>query len=171
MENNRDIIYEQCYLYLKEKNFDLSVNNFYICVEIDNKFKVCYKIIPLINKEIIVMSNIFVINAYVLGDDETDMEIDLSKGTQFIEKLEWNLDEEGKLNLNNNKLNTSQLMNCSFISQNTTDYTNESGGGNINILLQKIKENQSMIINITNEVEKIERKIKDVVQRVKEQYL
>lgn len=173
IENNKDIIYEQYYLYLKEKNFDLSVNNFYICVEIDNKFKVCYKIIPLINKEIIVMSNIFVINAYILGDDETDIEIDLSKGTQFIEKLEWDLDKDGQLNLNNKKLNASQLMNYSFISQNTTDYTNKSliGGGNINIMMQIINENQNMINNITNEVETIERKIKDVVQRVREHYL
>ena len=173
IENKKDIIYENCYLYLKEKNFDLSVNNFYICVEIDNKFKVCYKIIPLINKEIIVMSNILVINAYFLVDDDTDMEIDLSKGTQFIEKLEWDLDEDGQLYLNNDKLNASQFMNCSFMSQNTTDYTNESlmGCGNIYMMMQKIKENQSMINSITDEVETIEKQIKDVVQKVKEQYL
>ena len=151
--------------------FDINVNYFYLCVEIDNKFKVCYKIIPLMNKEIIAMSNTFVINANLF--DESDIEIDLSKGTQFIETLEWDLDENGQFNLNNDKLNASQLINCSFMSQNTTDYTNESliGCGNINMIMQKIKENQSMIANITNEVDTIERKIKEVIERVKEQYL
>ena len=171
IENNRHIIYEKCYLYLKEMRFDINVNYFYLCVEIDNKFKVCYKIIPLMNKEIIAMSNTFVINANLF--DESDIEIDLSKGTQFIETLEWDLDENGQFNLNNDKLNASQLINCSFMSQNTTDYTNESliGCGNINMIMQKIKENQSMIANITNEVDTIERKIKEVIERVKEQYL
>lgn len=180
IENNKHIIYQKCYLFYKGLTVKED-NSFIICVMISQKFKVCYKITPILNNaNVYVASAKSLSNYYFYGDDETNIEINLLEQLLSIESMESVLNKNNIMNnwIENNcdeymttfKHSNSKLSECSNMSQNTTNYSNESlmNSININAMIQKVNENANTIKTLTKTVDDIEKQIHNIINRLKE---
>ena len=190
IEDNKHIIYDKCYAYFKSKYYNNNNNNnnyssFVIGLLINNKFTFCYNISLFIAHNVNSISNVVIVsqnvisNYYFYGDDETNIEINLSKQIQIQQQHSKVSDK--CCQIENNVSHNEDDNKCMYIrkqsnsvltesnqSQNSTNHTYDSSNSMmVNMMYQKIQENGENIKILTNSIDILEQQMKSILMKLK----